>query len=142
MTHSEKATKLVESFEGLETTAYRDQRDIWTIGYGHTSGVKEGMTCTPAQANTWLNQDLATADHAVNAYITADLTQNMFDALVSFTFNVGAGNLEHSTLRQLLNGGSKLAAADQFLVWNHTNGVVNAGLTRRRQAERSLFLQP
>jgi len=142
MTHSENATKLVEQFEGLETTAYRDQREIWTIGYGHTAGVKEGDTCTKAQAEQWLNADMATADRAVNAYITADLTQNQFDALVSFTFNVGAGNLEHSTLARLLNSGSRIAAADQFLVWNHTNGQVNAGLTRRRQAERSLFLQP
>ena len=142
MTHSENATKLVEQFEGLETTAYRDQRDIWTIGYGHTAGVHEGMTCTKSQAENWLSQDMMIADNAVNSYIDADLTQNMFDALVSFTFNVGAGNLEHSTLRKLLNGGSKLGAANQFLVWNHVNGIVSAGLTKRRQAERSLFLKP
>lgn len=141
MTHSQNAVDLVKSFEGFESVAYRDQRDIWTIGYGHTAGVQPDQTITEAQAEVLLSQDMMTADNAVNAYITADLTQNMFDALCSFTFNVGAGNLEHSTLRTLLNQGDKQGAADQFLVWNHVGGQVNVGLTRRREAERALFLE-
>lgn len=141
MTHSENATKLVENFEGLELCAYQDQRGIWTIGYGHTAGVKPGDTCTQAQAQAWLDADLKRADDAVNHYVRVDLTQNQFDALVSFTYNVGAGNLETSTLLRLLNEGNKQGAAQQFTEWIHAGNKVSAGLVRRRFAEQALFLE-
>lgn len=140
--HSQQCVTLVASFEGLELRAYQDQRGIWTIGYGHTAGVKEGDTCTQEQANAWLSEDLETADVAVNKAVTVPLTQNQFDALVSLCFNIGSGNFATSTLVKVLNASNMQAAADQFLVWDHTNGQVNQGLTRRRIAERKLFLTP
>lgn len=141
MTHSENATRLVANFEGLELCSYQDQRGIWTIGFGHTAGVKPGQSCTQAQAQAWLDDDLKRADDAVNHYVRVDLTQNQFDALVSFTYNVGAGNLEDSTLLRLLNEGDKPGASKQFLEWIHAGKQVSAGLVRRRFAEQALFLE-
>jgi lysozyme len=131
---------LIQSFETCRFIAYQDQRGVWTIGWGHTAGVQLGDACTQAQADLWFLADAQWACTAVMATIDVALTQNQFDALVSFTFNVGAGNEAHSTLIRLLNAGDTAGAADQFLVWNHIGGQVNAGLTRRREAERALFL--
>lgn len=141
MTTSPTGRQMIEGFEGLETKAYQDQRGIWTLGYGHIAGVKQGDTCTKEQADEWLEEDLASAEKAVNAMVKALLNQNQFDALVSFTYNVGSGSLEHSTLLSLLNQGAIDGAANQFLAWDHINGVVSDGLLRRRTAERALFLQ-
>lgn len=131
---------LIQSFESLRLQAYPDQRGIMTIGWGHTGGVVEYQTCTPAEADEWFVQDTQTACNAVMRTVDVPMTQNQFDALVSFTFNVGQGSEAHSTLVKLLNTSRIQEAADQFLVWNHVNGVPNAGLTRRRKAERALFL--
>lgn len=135
-----KGKALIQSFESLRLQAYQDQRGIWTLGWGHTQGVVPYQTCTASDADEWFTQDTATAVKAVNATVHVPLTQEQFDALVSFTFNVGQGSEAHSTLLADINKGDFAAAAAQFLVWNHTNGVVNAGLTRRRAAERALFL--
>ncbi len=131
---------LIESFEALRLAAYLDQRGIPTIGYGHTAGVKIGDTCTQDQADAWLAEDAQAAANGVEKSLQVFCTQNQFDALVSFTFNVGVGAEAHSTLAELMNAGDIQGAADQFLVWDHVNGVPNAGLLRRRQAERALFL--
>lgn len=131
---------LIQGFETLRLQAYLDQRGIPTLGWGHTAGVKMGDTCTAAQADLWFAADTAFACRAISETVTVPLSQNQFDALASFTFNVGIGSEAHSTLLRLLNAGDSAGAADQFLVWNHVNGVVNAGLTRRRQAEQALFL--
>jgi lysozyme len=132
---------LIQSFEQCKLYAYQDQRGVWTIGWGHTGpDVVEYLTCTQAEADTWFIMDTQRAINAVNRTVHVGLTQNEFDALVSFTFNVGVGSEAHSTMLTLLNGLNIKAAADQFLVWNHVNGIVNAGLTRRRTAERALFL--
>lgn len=131
---------LIQGFETLRLQAYLDQRGIPTLGWGHTAGVKMGDTCTAAQADLWFEADTAFACRAISETVTVPLSQNQFDALVSFTFNVGVGSEAHSTLLRLLNAGDFAGAADQFLVWNHVDGVVNAGLTRRRQAEQALFL--
>lgn len=140
--HSQQCVDLVASFEGCELNAYLDQRGIPTIGYGHTANVVMGDICNDAQAKEWLSEDLETADAAVNKVVTASLTQNQFDALVSLAFNIGASAFGHSTLVRLLSAGYAEGAANQFLIWDHTNGKVNPGLTRRRIAERKLFLQP
>jgi lysozyme len=140
--HSPQCVSLVASFEGMELRAYQDQGGIWTLGYGHTADVKEGDTCTQQQAEAWLSEDLETADIAVNKAVTVPLTQNHFDALVSLCFNIGQGNFAKSTLVRILNAGSIQAAADQFLVWDKVGGQTNAGLLRRRNAERALFLTP
>jgi lysozyme len=135
-----KGKALIEGFEQLRLTAYQDQRGIWTIGWGHTYGVVPYQTCTAAEADAWFVQDTQTAVDAVNRTARVALSQEQFDALVSFTFNVGQGSEDHSTLLAELNTGDYAGAAEQFLVWNHVNHVPNAGLTRRREAERALFL--
>lgn len=136
-----KGRVLIQSFESLRTSAYRKDDSIWTIGWGHTGpDVTQGTTCTEYQAAQWFDHDTQAACNAVLRTVDVPMTQNEFDALVSFTYNVGAGSEAHSTLVQVLNAGHYMMAAEQFLRWNHIKGVVSAGLTRRREAERTLFL--
>ena len=130
-----KGIALIQSFEQCRLIAYQDQRGIWTIGWGHTGPeVVPGLVWTQAQADSQFILDLHRTETAVMTTVDIALTQNEFDALVSFTFNVGAGAEQHSTMVSLLNAGNIMAAADQFPVWNHVNGVVDPGLTRRRAA--------
>ncbi|MFK8182957.1 MAG: lysozyme [Phormidesmis sp.] len=132
---------LIKSFEGLRLKAYRDAVGIWTIGYGTTRGVQPGMEISEAQAEAFLQEDLARFEQAINSAVTAPLNDNQFAALVSFTYNVGSGALRSSTLLRLLNAKEHVrTVADQFPRWNRAGGRVLAGLTRRRNAERSLFL--
>lgn len=131
--------KLIEEFEQYRDKAYLDQHGIWTCGWGHTAGVTETTTCTPEEAEAWLLADIAAAEHGVNSTVHAPLTQNEFDALVCFTYNVGVGAEAHSTMVKLLNEGDFLEAAAQFPRWNLVRGEPNAGLTRRRVAEQTLF---
>ena len=98
------------------------------------------MTITQEQADEYLVSDLNHAASSVNQMVSVDMSQDEFDALCSFAFNLGVGNLKSSTLLKKLNAGDKQGAADQFLVWNKAAGKVMAGLTRRREAERTLFL--
>jgi lysozyme len=135
----EAGLALIKRFEQCRLSAYFDTNRVPTIGWGHTKGVKMGDTCTQEQADAWLLEDASDAIRAVNHLIDVALTQNQFDALVCFTFNVGSSALCVSTLRRLLNQGRTAAAATQFARWNHDNGVVIDGLTKRRAAERALF---
>jgi lysozyme len=98
-----------------------------------------GMTCTQEQAEQWLQEDVQSAADAVNRLVTVELTQQEFDALVDFTFNLGAGNLQRSTLLRLLNSGDYTGAAAEFQKWDKAGGQVLAGLLRRRQAEADMF---
>lgn len=139
MNYSKTGIHLTEQFEGVKLVAYPDSKGIPTIGYGHTKGVRFGMTCTQAQAEEWLAEDIAWAESRVNADVHVPLTQYEFDALVDFVFNCGVGNFEHSTLLRLLNQGNYAAASEQFEVWDKADGKVVAGLLRRRLAEESLF---
>ena len=132
---------LIEQFEGCRYVAYEDGAGILTIGYGHTEGVSSGDVCTQEQARQWLASDVTTAEGAVNEYVSASLNQNQFDALVSFAYNVGAGNLKHSTMLALVNAGELARAADEFLKWDNVAGKPSAGLVRRREAERALFMK-
>lgn len=143
---SNRGILLVKEFEGLETTAYPDPGNLltgepWTIGYGHTGGVRKGDTCTEEQATEWLRQDLKAAEGAVKHLVDVVLSQNQFDALVSFVFNCGAAAFGGSTLLRLLNQGSYVDAADQFPRWNRGASGPLPGLVRRRSAERALFLE-
>ncbi|MEM9216324.1 MAG: lysozyme [Cyanobacteria bacterium P01_F01_bin.150] len=131
---------LLKSFEGLDLTAYLDPVGVWTIGYGTTSGVYRGMKITQRQAEALLQTDLHRFEIAVTDSVTRPITDNQFSALVSFTYNVGAGAFANSTLLQLLNQGDIPGAANQFLVWVYAGGMVLPGLARRRRAERLLFL--
>jgi lysozyme len=137
---SEHGKQFVHSFESCKLEAYFDSGRVATIGYGHIRGVKMGDTCTQAQADAWYDEDTDEAEAAVNDLVKVPLSQNQFDALVSFTFNCGIAALRNSTLLRLLNAGDYDGARDQFGRWNHDNGVVVAGLTRRRAAEANLFL--
>lgn len=146
MQTSPKGIALIEGFEALRLVAYQDDAGIWTIGYGHTgmSGgltrVKAGDTCTSAQADEWMTEDVASAERAVNTLVRVPLLQNQFDALVSFTFNLGWAALESSTLLRLLNAGAIQIASAEFPKWNHVKGVVSKGLTARRLAEQEMFI--
>lgn len=138
---------LIKEFEGLRLEAYKDPVGIWTIGYGHTAAagnpkpVKD-LVITPAQADTILRRDLIQYENAVKEAVKVPLNENQFAALVSFTFNLGPGNLRKSTLLQKLNARDYAGAAKQFPKWNRAGGQVLAGLTRRRKAEQALFLKP
>lgn len=139
MKYSKTGLALTERFEGCKLVAYQDQVGVWTIGYGHTRGVHEGMTCTQAQAEQWLLEDIAAAEQNVNTHVKVPLTQAEFDALVDFDFNCGSGNLDSSTLLKLVNEGDPEDAAKEFEKWDHAGGKVVAGLLRRRQAEEAEF---
>jgi len=145
MKTSDAGIALVQQFEGCVLTAYPDPGnpstgEPWTIGYGHTAGVKRGDTCTQEQATAWLREDLRFAEAAIQENVRVELTQGQFDALASFIFNVGQGAFRNSTLLKHLNAGDYKAAADQFDVWvNGASGPL-PGLVRRRAAEKALFL--
>lgn len=140
MQYSKSGLALTERFEGCRLVAYQDSVGVWTIGYGHTRGVCAGMTCTEAQAQQWLEEDTANAVADVNANCHVQLTQDEFDALVDFAFNLGDGSLNGSTLMKLVNEKNFAAAADQFDEWDHAGGRVVAGLLRRREAEQVEFV--
>ncbi|NHQ81610.1 lysozyme [Chromobacterium vaccinii] len=131
---------LIKQFEGVRLTAYQDMVGVWTIGYGHTGPeVKAGMTITQQQAEQLLATDLQTFETGVGKAVTVPLSANQFSALVSFSYNLGLGNLRSSTLLRLLNQGDYAGAGAQFPRWNRAGGQEVVGLTRRRQAEQSLF---
>lgn len=140
MKTSPNGIALIEKFEGLRLKAYKDVAGIWTIGYGH-AGARCDQYETQAQAEKDLCADLETAEAAVNSMVHARLDQNQFDALVSFTYNEGAGRLRASTLLRALNAGAYMAAANEFVKWDIVNGQECAGLLERRRAESSLFLE-
>lgn len=119
--------------------AYLCSAGVPTLGVGHTRGVKMGQSCTAEQAQQWLAEDLADAEEAVNRLVKVHLTQNQFDAIVSFTFNLGAGALAKSTLLRLLNGAQYAEAVGQFRLWNLAGGRPSLGLTKRRAAEAAMF---
>ena len=140
MIYSKTGLALTESFESCRLEAYLDQHNIPTIGYGHTGfNVHLGQTCTQIQAEAWLACDIQEASNAVNRLVTVELTQGEFDALVDFTFNLGASRLQESTLLVEINKGDFAAAADQFERWDICDGKVVAGLLRRRIADKELF---
>lgn len=140
-TTGERGIELIKSFESCRLSSYRDQRGIWTVGWGHILGVKPGMSITQNDADSLLLHDLQDAERAVNRGVTLKTcTHAAFDSLTSFCFNIGAGAFSGSHVLKWINAGDLQQAADGFLAWDHCNGVVNAGLLRRREAERALFL--
>ncbi|MCH0685594.1 lysozyme [Escherichia coli] len=136
---------LIKQFEGCKLKAYPDPATggaPWTIGYGHTGlEVKPGLVWTQAQADAALIADLSVCENAVSHLVKVKITQNQFDALISFSFNLGSGNLASSTLLKKLNAGDYKGAADEFPKWNKAAGKVMNGLVARRTAERELFLK-
>ncbi len=143
------AVGLVGDAEGFYPVAYFCPAGVPTIGFGHTKGVAAAdvghKTITRAEADDLLRQDLAEAAAAVERLVTVNLSNEQFGALVSFTFNLGSGNLAKSTLLKKLNAGDYMGAANEFGVWvKATVGGVKKtlpGLVKRRKAEMTLFIQ-
>lgn len=125
----------IKSFEGYRPNSYQDSAGVWTIGYGHTQGVKKGQKITQAQAESLLRGDLLKAEKYVNG-LKLNLTQGQFDALVDFAYNLGTGNLGSSTLLEKIR--MKASNEDiqaQFRRWVYAGGKVMPGLVKRREWE-------
>lgn len=145
MKTSKNGIQLIKSFEGCRLKAYKCPANVWTIGIGHTGTVNgkpivEGMTITDLMAETLLAIDLQKFENAINTKVKKPLTQNEFDSLTSFVFNVGIGAFANSTMLKLLNQGNFELAAKQFDRWIYAKGKVLNGLKKRRAAEKALFL--
>ena len=130
---------MIKHFESCKLTAYQDSVGVWTIGWGHTAGVKKGDNWTQDEANDILLNDLEKFEGYVNQYVKVPLTQNQFDALVSWTFNLGPGNLKSSTMLTKLNEKNYDKVPSQMKRWNKAGGKVLRGLERRRNAEAAMF---
>ena len=139
MKTSPKGIALIKEFEGLRLKAYLCPGGVWTIGYGHTAGVKPGMVISEAQAEEYLKADLIAFERYLNGLGLA-LNQNQFDALISFIYNVGTGNFSSSTLlRKVRANPQDNSIMDEFLRWVYSKGRVLPGLQRRRLAEMKLY---
>lgn len=134
---SENGLNLIKSFEGCRLTAYKCPAGVWTIGWGHTGGVKAGQKITQAEADQMLVSDMAAYESKVNKYSKYNWNQNEFDALTSFAYNVGS-------IDQLTANGTRshTEIAAKITQYNKGGGKVLAGLTKRREAEKKLFLTP
>ena len=139
MKTSQRGINLIKQFEGVRLTAYKCPAGVYTIGYGHTRGVKRGMKITEEEASAYLTADLRNSEKAVERYDSVyHWNQNEFDALVSFTFNCGATNLR-ALLRNGRRNRSQIAAT--LPLYRKAGGKVLKGLERRRDAEKALFLE-
>jgi GH24 family phage-related lysozyme (muramidase) len=138
---SDAGLSLLKASEGLRTHTYKDVVGKDTIGYGHllTAGESFPDGITEDQATALLKADVAWAERAVSAEVKVALTQGQFDALVDFTFNLGAGTLQRSTLLTVLNAGQYAAVPSEMAKYDRAGGVVNEGLARRREAETKLW---
>ena len=139
---NESGLNLIKEFEGYRDTAYLCPGNVWTIGWGHTVFVKQGDTCTLAQAERWLRDDVAWAEDTIDGFVDVPLNENQFSALVSWSFNVGRGATISSTLLRLLNEGDYSRVPEQLRRWKRAGGEVSNGLIRRREAEIALWLKP
>lgn len=142
---SNKGISLIKEFEGCRLKAYQDSAGVWTIGYGWTQPVDgrkigPGMVIDQATAERLLKCGLVQYEQGVNQLVKVIINQGQFDALVSFSYNLGLRSLSTSTLLRKLNSGDKQGAADEFGKWVNAGGVRLNGLVKRREAERELFL--
>ena len=143
---SNKGLSLIKKFEGFSSRPYLDQALVPTIGYGTTHYLNRAVSMndhaiSKETATTLLEEQISrTYGKVVNHYVRVPISQNQFDALVSFAYNLGANALKKSTLLKKLNKGKKLKADKEFSKWNHVNGKINKGLTARRKLEAELFL--
>lgn len=131
----------IKEFEGYRSRAYRDAVGVWTCGYGHTRGVTAKTSCTQAQADAWLRQDLAPLEKRLNGIKEID-SQGKFDACLDFCFNLGLGNFLRSTLLKMIKAGmgEKLVKAE-FMRWAYAGGRKLDGLVKRREWEAERFFQ-
>lgn len=141
MSVNQATVDLVKHFEGCYLKAYRCPAGVWTIGYGHTEGVKEGMKIARDVADDLLASDLAKFATGVEPLVTVPLNENQFGALVSFSFNVGLGAFRDSTLLRNLNKGWYEQVPAQLMRWTRAGGRELDGLRKRRAAEGALFMR-
>lgn len=141
---SPEGLRFIQQFEGLALAPYRCPAGYLTVGYGHVLTPTECQTLPQITADTarsFLAQDVRIAEQSVARLITSPLRQHQFDALVSFTFNLGSGALQRSTLRRLINRGDHQNAPHEFTRWVWAGGKKLPGLVKRRQAEAELYGQ-
>jgi len=136
---SQYGIDLIKHFEGCVLDAYKCPAGVWTIGYGHTKDVQPGDSWSEDHANHMLEVELEEYENYVSTAVTVPLSQNQFDALVSWVYNLGNGNLTSSTMLKVLNSGDYAGVPAQIKRWNKAGGKVLEGLTRRRQAEADMF---
>ena len=139
MNISQEGISLIKKFEGCELEAYKCAAGVWTIGYGHTKDVKEGDSILKEDAESMLMHELQEYCNDVDIAVKVDLKQNEFDALVSWTYNLGLTNLNSSTMLKVLNEGKHYEVPAQMKRWNKASGQVKQGLVRRREAEALMF---
>lgn len=136
---SQEGLSLIKKFEGCEYNSYKCAANVWTIGYGHTEGVKEGDLVSQQEAEKLLEKDVEVFEKAVNDAVEVPISQSQFDALVSWTFNLGSGSLNSSTMLKKLNNQEYDEVPAQIKRWNKACGKVLQGLVRRREAEALLY---
>lgn len=136
---SEEGKALIKKFEGCELDSYVCSGGVWTIGYGHTAGVKQGDKINQDEADHLLTEDLEEFEGYVNNAVEVALDQNQFDALVAWTFNLGPSNLKSSTMLEVLNEEKYSKVPSEMKRWNKAGGEILDGLVRRREAESLLF---
>ena len=139
MKTSMEGLALIKKFEGCELEAYQCSAGVWTIGYGHTKEVQKGDVWSQSHAEHMLEVELHEYESYINEYVTVALSQNQFDALVSWVYNLGPANLKASTMLKVLNSGKYEDVPAQIKRWNKAGGKVLEGLIRRREAEACLF---
>lgn len=139
---SERGLDLIKSYEKCRLVAFKPTpNDVWTIGWGHTGhDVDQHTVWTQQQADDGLVKDVGVSERCVNGCVTTELTQEEFDACVSLCYNIGCKAFRESTLVKLLNALDRIGAAEQFSRWNKQAGIELAGLTKRRESEKELFL--
>ena len=143
MRTNRRGIALIQEFESCRLKAYLCSGGKWTVGWGSTGpDIVRGTVWTQEQADERFARDLQRFEREVESLLTFEPTSNEFSALVSFAYNVGTNALAKSTLLRKFNAGDIAGAANEFLRWNKAGGKVLAGLTRRREAERDLFLSP
>ena len=143
MKTSQKGIDLIKGFEGLVSKAYLCPAGVWTIGYGHTKAVKQGMVISELQADYFLKEDLTVFENYLNSIgLGTKLNQNQFDALISWTFNVGTTAVNNSTLLKLVCANpNNESIRNEFAKWVYSKGKKLPGLVRRREAEANLYFE-
>lgn len=137
---SQKGIDLIKKFEGCRLKAYKDSVGVWTIGWGNTSHAKAGMAITQQQAETFLKEDIVPVERVLNG-MGVNFTQNQFDALCSWIFNLGTANFNSSTMRKyIIAKKGDVEITDQLIKWHNAGGKPLTGLKRRRVAEANMFL--
>lgn len=135
-----RSISIIKSFEGCKLESYQDAGGVWTIGWGQTGrNIGPGLRITQLEADQFLQNHVGEVERQISSLVSAPLSQNQFDALVSFVYNVGAGAFASSTLLKKLNRQDYSGAASELLRWNKDDGKLSHGLVNRRFEEHRMF---